>query len=911
MPIDSTRLSTRRPSSSRSRTLSTGVSALSLAIACLASAQVQAQSYTYADGEMRGIGVTAPSTLTVGAGASATQSGVITGPGTVTKAGDGTLILTAASSFAKMTISEGALQIRNSGSVITSGNLTLSGANASLTISGAGSSLTTSANGGLIGSAAGVTMTLENGGTFRETVGAVGVAQLAGTKATLNVIGAGSVFNGGSAINSQHGDATYNVIGGGTIVHAGQLAMGAAISGAGSGSATILISGAGSRWQSSHGYFGNVSLRILDGGVMQNGNLSIGHLAGKTANILISGAGSEHRVNSLTFGTNGTGAITVADGGTFGFVAVAPSRVLTINKGGTINIGGAVGGPAAAAGTLDVASIVFAGGTSALNFNHNNSNYVFELPFTGNGTINQTGSGTTRLNGDYSTFTGVTTVQAGTLSVNGALGGTLAVRGGRLQGIGTVGSTTNAAGGTIAPGNSIGTLTINGNYLGNGGRLEIETVLGGDASPSDRLIITGSSAGSTLVNVLNQGGTGAPTVEGIKIVDVGGASNGSFTLANGDYAFQGQPALIAGAYAYTLQQNGVSTPNDGDWYLRSAYVPPAAAAAPVGSPARTVPILQPGVPVYEAYGQVLQSLNGLPTLRQRVGDRMHSDGTAPAGTPESRAIWARIEGAHSRITPRLSISGTSYEIDSWRLQAGLEGQLLANGAGTLVGGLTAHHGGATADIASVFGRGKIATSGTGFGGTLTWYGESGLYADAQAQASWFDSDLSSTTLGRRLADGTGGLGYAFGLELGQRIALNGAWSLTPQAQLIYSRVTADSFTDPFGARVSLGDGDSLKGRLGLAADYRSSWRDSAGQLVSTTLYGIANLSYEFLDGTTASVAGTRFTSAEERLWGGVGLGAKYDWGRYSLYGEASVRTSLAQFADSHELSGRAGFRMSW
>ncbi|MGO4737270.1 autotransporter outer membrane beta-barrel domain-containing protein [Bosea sp. 2KB_26] len=884
---------------------------MSLAIACLASAQVQAQSYTYADGEVRGTGVTAPSTLTVGAGASATQAGAITGGGGVVKAGDGTLTLTGTSSYAGTTISGGTLHIRDGGTVTNSGALSLTGANAGLTISGPGSRLTTANTAGVIGSVAGVTMTVKKGGIFQNTTGNIGVANVAGTQATVNIIGAGSEFRTQSAISSLHGNATYNILDGGAIIHGGQIAMGAGISGPGSGSATILISGAGSRWQSTVGYFGDVSLTILDGGVMQNGNMSIGHLSGKTANILISGAGSEHRVNALTFGTNGTGIITVAEGGTFGFVAVAPSRVLTINKGGTINIGGAVGGPAVAAGTLDVASIAFAGGTGALNFNHNNSNYVFELPFTGNGTINQSGPGTTRLNGDNSTFSGVTTVQAGALSVNGVLGGTLAAQGGRLQGIGTVGSTTNAAGGTIAPGNSIGTLTINGNYVGNGGRLEIETVLGGDASPADRLVITGSSAGTTRVTVLNQGGSGAPTVEGIRIVDVGGASNGSFTLANGDYAFQGQPALIAGAYAYTLQQNGVSTPNDGDWYLRSAYVPPAAAAAPVGSPARTVPILQPGVPVYESYGQVLQSLNSLPTLRQRVGDRMHSDGTAPAGTPESQAIWARIEGAHSRITPRLSTSGTSYEIDSWRLQAGLEGQLLANGAGTLVGGLTAHHGGATADIASVFGRGKIATSGTGFGGTLTWYGQSGLYADAQAQASWFDSDLSSTTLGRRLADGTGGFGYAFGLELGQRIALNGAWSLIPQAQLTYSRVTADSFTDPFGARVSLGDGDSLKGRLGLAADYRNSWRDSAGQLVSTTLYGIANLSYEFLDGTTASVSGARFSSAEERLWGGLGLGAKYDWGRYSLYGEASVRTSLAQFADSYELSGRAGFRMSW
>ena len=221
MPIDSTRLSTRRPPSSRSPTLSTGVSALSLAIACLASAQVQAQSYTYADGEVRVIGVTAPATLTVGARASATQAGAITGGGGVVKDGDGTLTLTGASSYASTTISGGMLHIRDGGTVTNSGVLSLTGANAGLTISGTGSRLTTGANLGAIGSALGVTMTVENGGVFQNTVGNINVANVAGTKATVNVIGAGAEFRTQSAISSLHGNATYNVIGGGAIIHAG------------------------------------------------------------------------------------------------------------------------------------------------------------------------------------------------------------------------------------------------------------------------------------------------------------------------------------------------------------------------------------------------------------------------------------------------------------------------------------------------------------------------------------------------------------------------------------------------------------------------------------------------------------------------------------------------------------------
>uniref|UniRef100_UPI0038F69853 autotransporter outer membrane beta-barrel domain-containing protein n=1 Tax=Streptomyces niveiscabiei TaxID=164115 RepID=UPI0038F69853 len=92
-------------------------------------------------------------------------------------------------------------------------------------------------------------------------------------------------------------------------------------------------------------------------------------------------------------------------------------------------------------------------------------------------------------------------------------------------------------------------------------------------------------------------------------------------------------------------------------------------------------------------------------------------------------------------------------------------------------------------------------------GAMTWYGATGFYVDAQTKLSWFDSDLSSTTAGRQLAKGKGGFGYALGLELGERIALSDVWSLTPQVQLTYSHVDADSFVDPFGARVALGNGD--------------------------------------------------------------------------------------------------------
>ena len=112
------------------------------------------------------------------------------------------------------------------------------------------------------------------------------------------------------------------------------------------------------------------------------------------------------------------------------------------------------------------------------------------------------------------------------------------------------------------------TLTVAGDYSGNGGVLHVTTVLGGDASPTDLLEVQGDTSGRTTVEVVNAGGEGAQTVEGIKIIDVEGRSAGQFTLA-GDRVLDGQPVIAAGPFLYALQKNGIADPTDGDWYLRS------------------------------------------------------------------------------------------------------------------------------------------------------------------------------------------------------------------------------------------------------------------------------------------------------------------------------------------------------
>ncbi|KRB01660.1 adhesin [Devosia sp. Root685] len=721
------------------------------------------------------------------------------------------------------------------------------------------------------------------------------------------------------------------------------------------GNGSVTVTGPGSSWEMTSfnltlGNYGVGAMTIEDGArVYANTGVSLGIsdvTASGTLNLLGTPGARGVLETSGFRGGVGTATVTV-DGGIIrairnnaNFVSNYGAQQITLGVGGGIidtngyNIGIAPviagggsltkdgvgmltltganiygGGTTITAGTLQLGN----GGTSGsivgnvansgvLAFNRSDT-VTFGGTITGTGGVWQVGSGQTRLAANSSGLSGVSRVYDGILSVDGTLGGSIEAIGGRVQGIGQVGTATNFAGGTIAPGNSIGTLTVAGDYVGNGGTLEIETVLGDDSSSTDVLVVTGDTSGSTNVRVINLGGAGAQTNEGIRIVDVGGVSAGDFTLL-GHYTFEGAPAVVGGAYAYRLYQGGVSTPADGDWYLRSSLIDRGASRGP---------LYQAGAPAYEAYATILQSFNELETLQQRVGNRswtagMIETGALPEAAGANAGIWGRIVGRHASMNSRFSTAGADFDVDTWQLQAGADQQLYSSEAGNLVGGLSARYGTTAGDVTSVFGNGSINSSGYGLGGSLTWYGSGGFYLDAQANLTWYDSALASSTAATGLVSGNGGFGYASGVEVGQQVALDQNWSITPQAQLAYSDVSYDGFTDAFGAAVSLAEGDDLTMRLGLSVDYQDAWFDETGETSRIHAYGIANLHYDVLPDSRTDLAGVELVNTQDNLWGGVGIGGTYAWGddQYALHGQAGVNTSLVNLGSSYSLTGTTG-----
>lgn len=785
-----------------------------------------------------------------------------------------------------------------------------------LIVSGVGTYVQAGVGSGFSGGSNVTTFILvEDGGTLNafSTTG-IG-SQTVGTGGSTNVevTGQGSHFQTGRLSSGFRGTVSYSILDGGSMA-TGTTDLGGNAVNAGLGD-HVLISGTGSSWSSSGVFqFHDGSLAILDGGALSANELRIAPSGGRQVDAIVSGESSSISTttgNVSLGGSTGTydsiGTLTVSNGAVVSSMGGGGDILLGTGAQGTgiLNIGAAASNPATAAGNVNAANIVLGGGSATVNFNHINSNYTFGSTIAGNGIVNHTGSGTTVLS-NANTYSGDTNVRNGVLRAGGTSAFSAAsdytVNANGMLDLDdfdqTLASLNNA--GSVFLGISPGTtLYIAGDYVGNAGNVEISTALDGDSSATDLLHVGGDTSGTTSLKVTNAGGAGAQTVEGIKVVQVDGASNGTFSL-QGDFVFQGEQAVVAGAYSYGLYKNGVSTPADGDWYLRSIL------------DLSGTPVFQPGVSVYESYAGTLQSFNSISTLQQRVGNRSWSKtaDVTDTGLIEGRGLWARVIGGHADYDPKVSTSQAKYDTDTWTFQIGADDVLYEGASGKLVGGISLHYGAIAGDIRTPFSNGGISSTGYGLGGALTWYSDTGFYLDGQARASWYDSDLSSSTAGSELISSNDGFGYAASLEVGQQFDLRSNWSITPQAQVVYSAVDFDNFVDTFGATVSLDESRSVKTRLGISADYQKLDTVSNSR---THIYGIANLYYDFADGSATNVSGVKLASENQSLWGGIGAGASHNWqdDKYSIYGQVEVKTSLDDFGGSSSISGTIGMRMSW
>jgi autotransporter-associated beta strand protein len=233
----------------------------------------------------------------------------------------------------------------------------------------------------------------------------------------------------------------------------------------------------------------------------------------------------------------GTGMLTIAGSATY--------------TGGTSIFGGALQlGTGGSSGSI-LGNVAFCSDASnplcdastnkMLVFNRSDT-YTFDGAISGRGQVVQFGSGKTILTA-VNTYSGPTLVNAGTLSVNGSIASSQVFVnfGGTLGGNGTVGPTTILAGGTLSPGNSVGTLIVNGNLVFTAASLYMVEVEGNTA---DRTNVSGTATLAGTVGVVNLGGTLARSYT---ILSAAGGRSGTFD----SIAAVNLPAFLIATLAYT------------------------------------------------------------------------------------------------------------------------------------------------------------------------------------------------------------------------------------------------------------------------------------------------------------------------------------------------------------------------
>jgi outer membrane autotransporter protein len=434
-----------------------------------------------------------------------TVSQSLGGTGGLLKTGAGTLVLTGTNTYAGGTVvAQGTLQ----------GN-------------------TNSLHGAIVDNAT-VSFVQASDGTYSGSISGSGLLIKDGN-ATLTLTGS-NTYTGGTVV--QAGGLTGNTTSlQGTIVNNGTLDFDqptdGAFTGAIGGTGQLVKDGAGTlTLKTANTYSGGTLVNAgalqgdtgsLQGAIVDNATVAFAQSSDGTFAGAISGTGQVVK--------SGTGTLVLAAGNTYSGGTVVSGGTL---QGDTSSLHGAI---------ANDATLVFA----------QQGDGIFDGTLSGSGQLNKNGDGTLVLNG-ANPFSGDTEVTAGKLVIgddthaDASLGGTVTIdSGATLGGIGSIGGLDLS--GTLTPGNSIGTLTVNGNatfHPGSSYQFEVSP-----DGTGDRLAVTGnvSILGGTALALANNGNW-APQTQ-FQIVTAGGAVSGQFDSVSSSLAFL-TPSLSYSANAVTL-----------------------------------------------------------------------------------------------------------------------------------------------------------------------------------------------------------------------------------------------------------------------------------------------------------------------------------------------------------------------
>lgn len=812
-------------------------------------------------------------TFDVGAGLTTTLSQTIAGGGSeagtsaLVKEGSGTLELTGTNSYTGDTsVNAGTLRVGADDNLgAASGALTFDGgtlqysagfnSDRSVTLNAGGGTFDTNGNNTTLGGAisgAGA-LTKEGAGTLTLTGvntysggTAVNAGTLQGNAASLQ----GNITNNATVIFDHDTAGTYAsaMSGTGSLVkqNTGALTLtgvntytgGTTLAGG------VLIVGADNNLGDAAGSL------TFNGGTLQ---YSAGFTSGRSATLDANGGTVDTNGNiaTLTGAIGGNGGLTKAGGGTLTLGGANTYSGATAINAGTLQMG--AGGNLASSTAVSVSS----GATFDLN---NTSQTIGSIAGGGNVTL---GSGTLTAGGDNSStsvsgvisgigggliktgtgvlnliganvYSGPTTVSAGTLAINGSITSDTTVNSGAvLGGTGTItGQVTNN--GILAPGNSIGSLSITGDYTHNAGatyRVEVD-----GTGASDQLVATGTATlngGTVAVQGLGGAFGNSTTYTILTAATVSGTFNGAtsnFSFLTPALSYDPSNAFLTLSRNNASYASVASTPNQ----RAVAQALDVAGAAPTGD-----------------MEQIINTLNGLTATEARsaydaIGGELHAtlwSTTLDVTERFSRVVNTRLGefGAEYSLGSGLAFSGLklAYDGDSlaslnpvsraaaakglWVRLAGASGEIEGDGnargydnrSGGLVGGFDGKvTDRLTAGVALGYTRSDLDLEDTldtaeSKGYELAVYGryrrKSWDYRGLVGFGDYDNETERAVTVGatQRTASGDFGVQSVFAyLEAAYRISGRG-YSIEPIAAAQWSSVKNDAFTEQGAGSVNL------------------------------------------------------------------------------------------------------------
>ncbi len=605
---------------------------------------------------------------------------------------------------------------------------------------------------------------------------------------------------------------------------------------------------------------------------------------------VISGAGSLTKtgLGKLTLtGTNTYTGDTIIDGGTLVVAhhALPSSTDVIINSSGTLSC---ADGTANYMGSLSGSgNLVFGAGSSL--WLTDDTDTVFSGSISGWGQLLKFGSGTMYLTGTGSGSP--IFIHNGRVIVDGNLS-TCEVEvftGCVLGGAGTVGATSNR--GTVAPGDSIGTLTVNGHYNQfSGGTYEAEVDSSG---ASDLLSITDTASLDGTLSIIATPGTYGALTNYTLLTSSGGLGGTTFSsiitnlpaYLGYDVTYDANNVFLqifqlgfGSTPGFTYNQNSVSGALDGEamtatgdmidllnavYALPASYTPAAldSLTGEVHTVVAQSSVDFPGCFMSSVDARLAQARGGMRASKDApvyvmlasADDGMTDAGSMYASGPAEGThigLWIRGSGVFGETDP--DGNAHSYDYNIGGTSGGLE---FDNGRG-LVLGIGGGYGMTNIDMESDLGEGDV---GSAQAGAYAGYRNGPVYVDGAFGYAYnhYETDRSIPLTGGTASADYSGDEYSVMAEAGYGLEMAGL-DVTPLASFRWTRLDTEGFTESgagaanlsveerssdslrYGAGIKVAKNFVMSDGLNVLPELRGRWTHEAGnndQTISASFAG--------------------------------------------------------------------------